>query len=161
MVGSGGSDKAAPAPVPAVIATAPGLAMPPEGMHPDAAEATRHCRRLPAAPPIRWRSATDFSWRGERRRVQWMSRVGCRRPALNSGHWLWSDGSLSGLTATIENGVAHPRQYQGVKPPLGGRPLRHETWRRWRPTFGPSAMPGSHEIPGSLGEHSPEGAPLL
>jgi hypothetical protein len=36
MVGSGGSDKAAPAPVPAVIATAPGLAMPPEGMHPDA-----------------------------------------------------------------------------------------------------------------------------
>jgi hypothetical protein len=34
-----------------------------------------------------------------------------------------SDGSLRGLTATIENGVAPPKQYQGVMPPLGGAPL--------------------------------------
>jgi mono/diheme cytochrome c family protein len=43
-------------------------------------------------------------------------------PALNSGHWLWSDGSLAGLTAAIENGVAQPKQYQGVMPPLGEAP---------------------------------------
>ena len=56
-----------------------------------------------------------------------MSRIGRRRQhgraPLNSGHWLWSDGSLPALTATIENGVPQPKQYQGVMPPLGGAPL--------------------------------------
>jgi mono/diheme cytochrome c family protein len=44
-------------------------------------------------------------------------------PPIKSGHWQWSDGSLLGLTATIQNGVARPKQYQGVMPPLGGAPL--------------------------------------
>ena len=44
-------------------------------------------------------------------------------PPLNSGHWLWSDGSLAALTETIEEGVSHPKKYQGVMPPLGGAPL--------------------------------------
>jgi mono/diheme cytochrome c family protein len=44
-------------------------------------------------------------------------------PPLNAGHWLWSDGSLAALTATIETGVPHPKKYQGVMPPLGGAPL--------------------------------------
>ena len=39
-------------------------------------------------------------------------------------------------------GVTHPKQYQGGMPPLGGAP-----WPRWRHTFGPSAMPESHEAP--------------
>jgi hypothetical protein len=30
---------------------------------------------------------------------------------------------LAGLSAIIENGVAHPTRYQGVMPPLGGAPL--------------------------------------
>jgi mono/diheme cytochrome c family protein len=47
-------------------------------------------------------------------------------PSLKSRHWLWSDGSLVGLTATIEKGVAQPKQYQGVMPPLGGAPLSQQ-----------------------------------
>jgi hypothetical protein len=30
------------------------------------------------------------------------------------------------LTATIEKGVAQPKQYQGVMPPLGGAPLSQQ-----------------------------------
>jgi hypothetical protein len=30
------------------------------------------------------------------------------------------------LTTTIEKGVAHPKQYQGVMPPLGGAPLSQQ-----------------------------------
>jgi glucose/arabinose dehydrogenase/mono/diheme cytochrome c family protein len=44
-------------------------------------------------------------------------------PPLNKGSWLWSDGSLAGLTKTIREGVPHPKKYQGVMPPLGGAPL--------------------------------------
>ena len=44
-------------------------------------------------------------------------------PPLNTGHWIWSDGSLAALRETIEKGVPHPKQYQGVMPPLGGAPL--------------------------------------
>ena len=56
-----GSDKVAPAPAPAVATTAPALAMPPEGTHPDAGRSTPHCRALPATQRIRWRSATVSS----------------------------------------------------------------------------------------------------
>jgi glucose/arabinose dehydrogenase/mono/diheme cytochrome c family protein len=44
-------------------------------------------------------------------------------PPLTKGPWLWSDGSLPGIEATIEKGVPHPKQYQGAMPPLGGAPL--------------------------------------
>jgi mono/diheme cytochrome c family protein len=44
-------------------------------------------------------------------------------PPLNKGSWLWSDGSLAGLTTTIRRGVSHPKKYQGAMPPLGGAPL--------------------------------------
>ena len=44
-------------------------------------------------------------------------------PPLNAGQWMWSDGSLSGLGAIIEKGVATPKRYQGVMPPMGGSPL--------------------------------------
>ncbi len=47
-------------------------------------------------------------------------------PPLNRDHWLWGDGSLAALTATIEHGVPHPKEYQGVMPPLGGSPLSEE-----------------------------------
>ena len=66
-------------------------------------------------------------------------------PPLNSCHWLWSDGSFPGLTATIENGVAHPKQYQGWRRHWAALRFRRETWPRWPHTFGPSAMPESHD----------------
>jgi mono/diheme cytochrome c family protein len=44
-------------------------------------------------------------------------------PPLIAKQWLWSDGSLAGLSAIIEKGVAQPKRYQGVMPPMGGSPL--------------------------------------
>jgi mono/diheme cytochrome c family protein len=42
---------------------------------------------------------------------------------LTAGTWLWSDGSLEGLTKTISQGVATPKKHLGAMPPLGGSPL--------------------------------------
>jgi glucose/arabinose dehydrogenase/mono/diheme cytochrome c family protein len=123
-----GSDRVAAAPAPAVVAIEPGLATPPEGTHPDAGRST------PALPTPHGDTADQVAlgnriFHGEASNG---TCSGCHGsdaggstvgPALNSGHWLWSQGSLAGLTATIENGVAQPKQYQGVMPPLGGAPL--------------------------------------
>ncbi|MGO9450898.1 MAG: c-type cytochrome [Candidatus Binataceae bacterium] len=57
-------------------------------------------------------------------------------PPLNGRNWLWSDGSLAGLSAIIEKGVAHPTRYQAVMPPLGGAPLSKRTLPQCRPTCG-------------------------
>ena len=123
-----GSDKVAAAPAPAVVAAEPGLATPPEGTHPDAGRSTPPLPTPPGATAdqvalgnrIFHGEASDGTCSGCHGSDGGGSTVG---PALNSGHWLWGDGSLSALTATIENGVAHPKQYQGVMPPLGGAPL--------------------------------------
>lgn len=44
-------------------------------------------------------------------------------PDLTRGQWVWSDGSLAGLTKTIDAGVMKPRNAPGVMPPKGGAPL--------------------------------------
>jgi mono/diheme cytochrome c family protein len=129
-----------------VAATEPGLATPPEGTHPDAGRSTPALPTPPGATAdqvalgdqIFHGEASDGTCSGCHGSDAGGSTVG---PALNSAHWLWSDGSLSGLTATIENGVAHPtsnirascRRWAGPR-------FRRGTWRRWRHTFGPSAM---------------------
>ncbi len=41
-------------------------------------------------------------------------------PALNTGKWLWSDGSFAALTSTIKDGVPEPKQHPGAMPPMGG-----------------------------------------
>jgi mono/diheme cytochrome c family protein len=123
-----GSDKVAAAPAPAVVAIEPGLATPPEGTHPDAGRSTPALPTPPGATAdqvalgnrIFHGEASDGTCSGCHGSDAGGSTVG---PPLNSGHWLWGDDSLSALTATIENGVAHPKQYQGVMPPLGGAPL--------------------------------------
>lgn len=43
---------------------------------------------------------------------------------LTSGAWLWSDGSFDGISKTITQGVAHPKQVGGAMPPLGGTALK-------------------------------------
>lgn len=47
-------------------------------------------------------------------------------PALNSGRWLWSDGSVAGLARTVSEGVAKPRRYPAPMPPKGGAELSDE-----------------------------------
>jgi glucose/arabinose dehydrogenase len=44
-------------------------------------------------------------------------------PDLTRGKWLWGDGSLEALTATIEKGIAVPKASDGSMPPKGGAPL--------------------------------------
>ena len=123
-----GSDKVAPAPAPAPAVAAAPSALPPEGVHPDAG---RPARALPAPPG----STADQVALGDRifhGEASDGTCSGCHGsdaggtpegPSLKGGQWLWSDGSLPGLMATIEKGVPNPKRYQGVMPPLGGAPL--------------------------------------
>ena len=41
-------------------------------------------------------------------------------PDLTSGKYLWGDGSLASITKVITEGVAAPKEYKGVMPPMGG-----------------------------------------
>jgi glucose/arabinose dehydrogenase/sugar lactone lactonase YvrE/mono/diheme cytochrome c family protein len=42
---------------------------------------------------------------------------------LSHGVWLWSDGSLAGITSSIKTGVSQPKQHAGAMPPSGGTDL--------------------------------------
>jgi glucose/arabinose dehydrogenase/mono/diheme cytochrome c family protein len=44
-------------------------------------------------------------------------------PDLSKGTWMWSDGSVQGITATITKGVAAPKQYRQPMPAMGGSTL--------------------------------------
>jgi glucose/arabinose dehydrogenase/cytochrome c5 len=47
-------------------------------------------------------------------------------PPLNWDRWMWSDGSLAGISDIIQKGVLKPKRYQGAMPPYGGSPLSKE-----------------------------------
>jgi mono/diheme cytochrome c family protein len=44
-------------------------------------------------------------------------------PDLTDTKWLWSDGSYAGITKTISQGVAQPKQYRSPMPARGGADL--------------------------------------
>jgi glucose/arabinose dehydrogenase/mono/diheme cytochrome c family protein len=44
-------------------------------------------------------------------------------PDLTSGRWLWGDGSLVAIKQTITDGIANPKEYRSVMPPMGGAQL--------------------------------------
>ena len=44
-------------------------------------------------------------------------------PDLTDQQWLWSDGGVAGIAATITSGVPQPKQYRAPMPPLGGAQL--------------------------------------
>jgi glucose/arabinose dehydrogenase len=44
-------------------------------------------------------------------------------PDLTTGKYLWGDGSVASLGATITSGVAMPKQYRQAMPPMGGANL--------------------------------------
>ena len=44
-------------------------------------------------------------------------------PNLTDDRWFWSDGSNTGIAATIRVGVMHPKNYRAPMPPMGGAQL--------------------------------------
>jgi glucose/arabinose dehydrogenase len=117
----------AAAPSPKVVATTAGEPGPPEGIHPEAGRV--------AALPIPPGASPDQVALGERifnGEAAGGTCLGChgfdakgspQAPALVSGNWLDSDGSLSGITRTITDGVPKPKHYSVPMPARGGAPL--------------------------------------
>jgi glucose/arabinose dehydrogenase/mono/diheme cytochrome c family protein len=127
----GGSDATlASAPAPQRDAKSSAVAVPPEGVHPDAGRRD-DVASLPT-PPGATKTQVALGARIFRGEVSSGNCAGCHgsdakgSPVgadLTSGTWLWSDGSLAGITKTISDGVATPKQHGGAMPPMGGAPL--------------------------------------
>ena len=116
---------AAPAPMGVTPATASTDARPPEGVHPDAGKDTGE---LPVPKGLTKEQVAlgNRIFHGD---VAGATCGGCHgsdakgspiAPDLTNGKWLWSDGSLQGLEATIKNGVPEPKAHPGAMPPMGG-----------------------------------------
>ena len=120
----------AAAPAPALVAASGGEPLPPEGIHPDAGQASA-LASLPVPP-----GATEQEIAlGERIFLGEAANgtcTGChgsdargsrQAPSLVNGKWLHGDGSLKSIEQTIANGVQKPVAYTEPMPPKGGAPL--------------------------------------
>lgn len=118
----------AAAPSSKTTASGSSSALPPEGVHPDAGRAA-----LPPPPPGVTREQVALGSRIFHGEVGGGTCGGCHgsdghgSPVgadLTHGPWLWSDGSIDGITKTLNQGVQHPKQAGGAMPPFGGTPLK-------------------------------------
>ncbi len=98
---------------------------PPEGTNPDAGAA------LPV-PPGATKESVALGNRIYHGEIGGASCTGCHGadgsgtplgPDLTDKQWLWSDGGVDGIAATITKGVAQPKQYRAPMPPMGGAQL--------------------------------------
>jgi glucose/arabinose dehydrogenase/cytochrome c5 len=112
------------APTPSAQAEVSPNALPPEGVHPDAATSAN----LPI-PPGATAEQVALGKRIFHGEASGGTCAGCHGadgvgtpvgPALASGTWLWGNGSLQSITGTIRNGVPQPKQHPGAMPPSGG-----------------------------------------
>lgn len=122
---STGIAPAAPAAAGAQVANAAKVP-PPEGIHPDAGAGP-----LPIPPG----GSPDQVALGERifhGQAAGGTCAGCHSgdgkgsavgSNLTSGKWLWSDGSVAGITRTINSGVPKAKEHTGAMPPKGGANL--------------------------------------
>ena len=101
-------------------------AKPPEGTHPEAGVS------VPEGATREMVALGDRIYHGQ---VAGAACAGCHGekgtgsplgPDLTSKKWLWSDGSYSGITKTITDGVPNPKQYRSPMPPMGGAKLTPE-----------------------------------
>jgi glucose/arabinose dehydrogenase/mono/diheme cytochrome c family protein len=121
---------AAPAPPGRRTSAGTSSAAPPEGMHPDAgSEAEGGALTAPAGATKEQVALGSKIFHGEASNG---SCAGCHGSDgkgspigadLTAGTWLWSDGSLAGITKTVTEGVEHPKAHLGAMPPMGGTPL--------------------------------------
>jgi mono/diheme cytochrome c family protein len=120
--------KVTAAPAPKVAVAGSGAELPPEGVHPDAGRQTASLTPPPGVTKDQV-ALGDRIFHGE---VANGTCGGCHgsdgrgSPVgadLTEGPWLWSDGNLDGITKTITQGVAKPKQVGGAMPPYGGTTL--------------------------------------
>jgi glucose/arabinose dehydrogenase/cytochrome c5 len=109
------------------IAAAP--ANPPEGTNPDAGKAASAAGPVPEGATREMVALGERIYRGQ---VGGAGCTGCHGenaqgtplgPDLTGKKWLWSNGSYSGITKTITDGVSQPKQYRSPMPPKGGAQL--------------------------------------
>jgi glucose/arabinose dehydrogenase/mono/diheme cytochrome c family protein len=121
--------KVAAALAPKPAATPSETELPPEGVHPDAGRRTASLTPPPGTTKDQV-ALGDRIFHGE---VANGTCGGCHgsdghgSPVgadLTSGPWLWSDGSLAGITKTITEGVSKPKEVGGAMPPFGGTALK-------------------------------------
>ena len=107
-------------------------AKPPEGTHPDAGAAAN---AKVAVPEGATREMVALGRRIYHGQVGGAACTGCHGmngqgstlgPPLNGKKWLWSDGSFAGITKTINDGVAQPKNYRSPMPAKGGAQLTDE-----------------------------------
>jgi glucose/arabinose dehydrogenase/mono/diheme cytochrome c family protein len=129
--GDAADARVAAAPTPASAGAAGGQPQPPEGVHPDAGRTTASLPLPPGATReqlalgdrIYHGEASNGTCSGCHGSDAGGSSVG---PALNNGVWVQTDGSLGAITRVITAGVAHPRNYSGAMPAMGGAPLSQQ-----------------------------------
>jgi glucose/arabinose dehydrogenase/mono/diheme cytochrome c family protein len=104
-------------------------ANPPEGTHPDAGAAATRDVPVPEGATREMVLLGEQVYRGQ---VGGATCTGCHGdngqgtplgPNLTGKKWLWSDGSYAGITKTIAEGVAQPKQYRSPMPAMGGAQL--------------------------------------
>ncbi|WP_158808904.1 PQQ-dependent sugar dehydrogenase [Beijerinckia sp. L45] len=119
--------EAAPPPAGSTV-TASGEVLPPEGIHPDAGKVVAD---LPT-PPGATKDEVVLGSKIFHGDVDGGTCGGCHGADaagspigadLTSGKWLWSDGSLAGITQTITTGVPAPKNHPGAMPAMGGTQL--------------------------------------
>ncbi len=129
--GDAGSSAAGVTPCPEPDAPAgpvlAGVEKPPEGVHANAGKLAHL-----AVPPGATRAMVALGARIYRGELGGAGCTGCHGedgggtplgPTLRAHQWLWSDGSLSGIKRTINEGVAEPKQYREPMPAKGGAQL--------------------------------------
>jgi glucose/arabinose dehydrogenase/mono/diheme cytochrome c family protein len=134
VYGGGGGGAAKFTPCPSASAPAGKImvadAKPPEGTHPDAGAAA-NAATLPV-PQGATRAMVALGDRIYHGQVGGATCTGCHGPTgagtplgpdLTDTKWLWSDGSLAGITQTITSGVSQPKEYRSPMPPMGGAQL--------------------------------------
>lgn len=104
-------------------------AKPPEGTHPDAGIRDVASLPVPEGATAEMVALGDRIYHGQ---VGGATCTGCHGsaatgtplgPNLTDNRWFWSDGSNTGIAATIRVGVPHPKNYRSPMPPMGGAQL--------------------------------------
>lgn len=107
-------------------------ARPPEGTHANAGAAANARGAVPEGATRQMVAEGEKIYRGQIGGAACTACHGMKGagstlgPALNGKKWLWSDGSFAGITKTIMDGVAQPKNYRSPMPAKGGAQLTDE-----------------------------------